>query len=92
MRLSTKKEIFEFAKNELPLDPFVEGEESWDALADSIGGGLEQFRGKGVVILVKNDANHRIQPSNVAIELIDIFFQIKKDQLSSEMKIYFCVT
>ena len=87
--LNSKKDIFEFVKREFPLDPFVEGEKSWDALADSIGGGVEQLRNTGVVVLIKALAKKQWQLSSAAIEFIDILFQIKKEHLPIDMKIYF---
>jgi hypothetical protein len=89
-RLNTKKSIFEFAKKELPLDPYIEGEKSWDALADSIGGGFEKFRTKGVVMFIRTDASLQNQMSSAVIEFIDILSQIKREQLSNDMKIYLC--
>lgn len=86
--LRDKKDIFEFVKKEFPLDPLLGEGNSWDALSDSIGGGIEQFRNTGVVVLVKNTLREREEPSAATIEFIDILFHIKEYQLFENMKIY----
>jgi hypothetical protein len=88
MQFSNKKEIFEFVKTEFPLDPLIKGEKSWDALADSIGGGVEKFRTNGVVVVMKYDTNNRCQTTSSMIEFIDILFQIRDEQIPDDMKIY----
>ncbi|GAB2724857.1 hypothetical protein [Comamonas sediminis] len=88
MQLSTKNEIFEFVKTEFPLDPLIKGGKNWDALADSIGGGLEKFRTNGIVAVMKYDANNSCQSSSSTIEFIDILFQIRNEQIPDDMKIY----
>jgi hypothetical protein len=87
--LCSKTDIFEFVKREMPLDPVIEGQ-SWDALADSLGGGLERFRAKGVVILVRIDLSEERQISSAVAEFIDILFQIKNEQLPNSIRIYLC--
>ncbi|MCD2165358.1 hypothetical protein [Comamonas koreensis] len=88
MQFSSKNEIFEFVKAEFPLDPLIKGGKSWDALADSIGGGLEKFRANGVVVVMKYDTNNRCQSTSSMIEFIDILFQIRNEQIPDDMKIY----
>lgn len=88
MQFSTKNEIFEFVKTEFPLDPLIKGGKSWDALADSIGGGLEKFRTNGVVVVMKYDTNNRCQSTSSMIEFIDTLFQIRNEQILDDMKIY----
>ncbi|UXC17254.1 hypothetical protein [Comamonas squillarum] len=88
MRFSSKNEIFEFVKTEFPLDPLIKGGKSWDALADSIGGGLEKFRTNGVVVVMKYDTNNKCQSTSSMIEFIDILFQIRNEQILDDMKIY----
>lgn len=88
MQFSTKNEIFEFVKTEFPLDPLIKGGKSWDALADSIGGGLEKFRTNGVMVVMKYDTNNRCQSTSSMIEFIDILFQIRNEQILDDMKIY----
>ncbi|MEN5182074.1 hypothetical protein ABE501_20160 [Comamonas testosteroni] len=88
MQFSTKNEIFEFVKTKFPLDPLIKDGKSWDALADSVGGGLEKFRTNGVVVVIKYDANNRCQSTNSITEFIDILFQIRNEQIPNDMKIY----
>ncbi|MFC3216595.1 hypothetical protein [Comamonas sp. JC664] len=59
-----------------------------DALADSIGGGLEKFRTNGVVVVMKYDTNNKCQSTSSMIEFIDILFQIRNEQILDDMKIY----
>ena len=82
-----KKEIFDYAKRTFPLDPPIGLGSSWDALSDSIGGGIEKLRGGGVVIVVKYNSRHK-SSSAAAMELIDILFGIKEFQFLNSMRMY----
>lgn len=85
---SSKNNIFEFVNKEFPLDPLLEPGFSWDALSDSIGGGLEKFRHPGILVIVKNSLSKSEKPSPSEIEFIDILFHLKKNQLFESMKIF----
>jgi hypothetical protein len=86
--LGTKEDIFEFVRNEFILDPLLGAGNSWDALADSIGGGMERHRSTGIMILVRNKSMARKEISTAREELIDILFQLKREQQLEKMKMY----
>jgi hypothetical protein len=55
--LASKKEFFEGVRGVFPLDPPLEGALSWDALDDSLWGGLDSLKDDRIVI-VWPDASH----------------------------------
>ncbi len=88
--ISKKSDIINFAKNNFPLDPFIEGDCGWQALSDSIGGGFEIFRGNGVLILIRLNIETGSEVSQEAEEFIDILFDVKNYQLLEKMRIFCC--
>lgn len=86
--LQNKEEVFKFVKTTFPLDPVLESGNNWDALSDSVGGGMEQFRNIGVMVIVKYMHSNEKHSSVAALEFIEILFHIKKYQLLEKMRIF----
>ena len=49
--ISSKAELFEGIRRTLPLDPMLQSNESWDALADSLWAGLDSLPAKKIALL-----------------------------------------
>jgi len=51
--------FFDAVRRDLPLDPPLLGSESWDALSDSVWGGLDLLESSVIVILWRGAADFR---------------------------------
>jgi hypothetical protein len=49
--ISTKEDFFEALRCTLPLDPSLHGNRSWDALADSLWGGLDGLQDENIALV-----------------------------------------
>jgi len=49
--INDKKKLFDAIRSALPLDPPVFGDRSWEALSDSLWGGLDSLNAKKIAII-----------------------------------------
>lgn len=69
-----RNSFFNAIKATLPLDPPIVGSHSWDALSDSIWGGIDSIVENKIVIIWENTEVMQIHANedyNIAIELLD---------------------
>ncbi|MBA9007219.1 barstar family protein [Thermomonospora cellulosilytica] len=56
---SDRRGFFDAVRESLPLDPPLAGSRSWDALADSLWGGINSLGGPSVLIIWRGSAGFR---------------------------------
>jgi Barstar (barnase inhibitor) len=61
---STRAEFFDAVRTNLPLDPPLIGSRSWDALSDSLWGGIDSVDASAVVIIWKGASDLRRNASD----------------------------
>src|SRR5207237_6274213 len=66
----TRADFFEQVRGDLPLDPPLIGSQSWDALADSLWGGIDSADASVVAIIWKGASDlRRNAPEDFAIAM-----------------------
>ena len=69
-KMGHRRAVFATIRQVLPLDPPIESDRSWDALADSLWGGIDALEAKRVAIIWKNcEAMARRAPEDFEIVL-----------------------
>ncbi|MFG2974444.1 hypothetical protein ACGFYY_15815 [Streptomyces sp. NPDC048331] len=68
--------IFEAFRRDLPMDPPVQSARSWEALSDSLFGGLFSLTSTRVVILWEDDARHESIRAGAAAEALSILTEV----------------
>lgn len=67
--MASRESFFDAVRRGLPLDPPLEGSRSWDALSDSLWGGIDGLESDRVVIIWREAAAMTAAPEELDIAL-----------------------
>lgn len=88
--ISDRGALIRAVKAAVPLDPPIQGDDSWDAFSDSLWGGLDSLETRGVALLWPGSAQLREkQPEDYAIAgevFADICSTLVTAQATSALK------